>query len=411
MPATATPVKTASQRFLADQGVQRALACLDEQWANHPRVVSDVRDAAGRQYVDLVLEGGGVLGIALVGYTYALERVGIRFLHLGGTSAGAIHALVLAAAGTKDEAKSEAVLDVLAETSLESFLDGDRRARSLTHALAGGAGTWRLGWHAFRARNTLREHLGLHPGVVFTEWLESTLAGFDVRTLADLEARLCASPEGLDAREAGCRLGIVSAEIRTETKVVFPEMAELFWDDPASVSPAHFVRASMSIPGFFWPFRVGSIPDGEAATVAWSHHAGYRGTLPTECLFVDGGILSNFPIDLFHVRGVPSAPTLGAKLDLDRTAPREIGGVPAYLGAILDAARNNLDYDFIRRNPDYSQLVTAIPTTPHHWLNFSLDWEAKIDLFRRGVEAATDFLAQFDWEGYKNLRAQAIELT
>ncbi|TRX58710.1 hypothetical protein FNH22_12595 [Fulvivirga sp. M361] len=41
---------------------------------------SDVEDAAGHQFVDLVQEGGGVLGIALAGYTYILESTGIRFL-------------------------------------------------------------------------------------------------------------------------------------------------------------------------------------------------------------------------------------------------------------------------------------------------------------------------------------------
>lgn len=40
---------------------------------------SDIVDAAGKQYVDLVQEGGGVLGIALVGYVYVLEKMGIRF--------------------------------------------------------------------------------------------------------------------------------------------------------------------------------------------------------------------------------------------------------------------------------------------------------------------------------------------
>ena len=49
---------------------------------------SDIIDDNGHQYVDLVMEGGGVLGIALVGYTYVLEQVGIRFLQVGGTSAG-----------------------------------------------------------------------------------------------------------------------------------------------------------------------------------------------------------------------------------------------------------------------------------------------------------------------------------
>ena len=39
---------------------------------------SDVEDDAGFQYVDLVQEGGGVLGIDLVGYTYVLEKAGLR---------------------------------------------------------------------------------------------------------------------------------------------------------------------------------------------------------------------------------------------------------------------------------------------------------------------------------------------
>ena len=52
----------------------------------HP--VSDIRDRHGNQYVDLVMEGGGVLGVALAGYSYVLESAGLRFLGLGGTSAG-----------------------------------------------------------------------------------------------------------------------------------------------------------------------------------------------------------------------------------------------------------------------------------------------------------------------------------
>jgi|GEM_PF-3705983 len=60
------------------------------------KVFSDVIDSEGRQYVDLVQEGGGVLGIALVGYTYILETAGIRFFNRAGASAGASNTLVLA---------------------------------------------------------------------------------------------------------------------------------------------------------------------------------------------------------------------------------------------------------------------------------------------------------------------------
>lgn len=63
---------------------------------------SDIIDLNNNQYVDLVQEGGGVLGIALVGYVYVLEQMGIRFLSLAGTSAGSINTMLMAAAGTCD---------------------------------------------------------------------------------------------------------------------------------------------------------------------------------------------------------------------------------------------------------------------------------------------------------------------
>ena len=67
---------------------------------------SDIIDLNNNQYVDLVQEGGGVLGIALVGYVYVLEKMGIRFLSLAGTSAGSINTMLMAAAGTCDIEKS-----------------------------------------------------------------------------------------------------------------------------------------------------------------------------------------------------------------------------------------------------------------------------------------------------------------
>lgn len=66
-----------------------AIAVDQAQTACAHKQLSDLVDDRGHQYVDCVMEGGGVLGIALVGYTYILEQVGLRFLSIGGTSAGA----------------------------------------------------------------------------------------------------------------------------------------------------------------------------------------------------------------------------------------------------------------------------------------------------------------------------------
>jgi hypothetical protein len=42
----------------------------------NPLLVYDTLDGAGHQYVNLVQKGGGVLGVALVGYIYILEQMG-----------------------------------------------------------------------------------------------------------------------------------------------------------------------------------------------------------------------------------------------------------------------------------------------------------------------------------------------
>jgi len=96
----------------------------------------------------------------------------------------------------------------------------------------------------------------------------------------------------LDNRDVRARLAIVSADITTETKAEFPESANLYFPNPGSVNPAKFVRASMSIPFFFYPFEVKRIPKGSQAKTYWEK-TGYKEAIPSKCIFVDGGVMSN----------------------------------------------------------------------------------------------------------------------
>ena len=403
--------------FLENGRVSATVNRLQTAWTDRDIAVSDIVDAEGRQYVDLVMEGGGVLGIALVGYTYALEQVGIRFLGIGGTSAGAINALMLAAADEPRNPKSEKILQVLADLDMFEFVDGDGDARDFVRAMIEEAKIVKMTWKALQIIDNLLEDLGLNPGKAFLQWLSTRLRGFGIRTVEDLDQRLNTLPPSLPTRdgavldkdEAGARLAVVSADISTETKVVFPDMADLYFARPREVDPARFVRASMSIPGFFHPYRVGRLPKGPAAARNWEHKAGYRGTLPRSVYFVDGGIMSNFPIDLFHGSGVPLAPTFGAKLGTDRQRPHTIKKPSHLLGAVFNSARHCADYDFILKNPDYRKLLTNIETGAHNWLNFFMEDRDKVDLFARGVEAAAEFLLQFDWPAYKKIRQKLAD--
>ncbi|QQR97775.1 MAG: patatin-like phospholipase family protein [Sphingobacteriales bacterium] len=86
---------------------------------------SDVLDENGNQYIDLVQEGGGTLGLSLVGFCFVLEFVGIRFLRLAGTSAGAINTLFLAALGNnKSETKTPKLFEILQNMKMHEFIDG-----------------------------------------------------------------------------------------------------------------------------------------------------------------------------------------------------------------------------------------------------------------------------------------------
>lgn len=398
-----------------DQELLNALAALKG------KRYSDIVDDAGLQYVDLVMEGGGMLGIALVGYTWALEQAGIRFLGIAGTSAGAINALLLAAMGKPAEAKSPKLLREMAKLDFFSFVDGDDDARDFIENAVKGAGRLKLIFKGAQVIDNLTERMGLNPGRKFQEWLEGLLKQEGIETLADLQHRMAQLPQGLrqvggallEPKKAGSSLAIVAADVSTETKVVFPDNAGLYFANPLTVNPALFVRASMSIPYFFEPLRIESIPQGQKAQAAWGD-VGYdsqkeQGGLPKDALFVDGGIMSNFPIDIFHdYTGKPLAPTFGVKLQYDNRR-HVIDGPLGLAGAIFNSARHCLDYEFLHRNPEYKRLVQWIPCQEYNWLDFNMGEESRAGLFKEGARKAIEFLQGFDWASYQAYRESMAE--
>ena len=419
--------------LINDTDLNVEIAELRDHIKNPNHVVSDIIDDADNQYVDLVMEGGGMLGIALVGYTWALEQMGIRFLGLGGTSAGSINALLLAGLDTSDQAKSPQVLRELGTKDFFDFVDGGSIVERLIRiGLSKGKRLkkTRVAFLLPLVKRRLCKHYGLNPGTAFLEWLSDLLSNAGIQTLQDLNARMAQRPAGL--RERGkapfaandgpqARLEIIAADITTETRAAFPRMAGLYWQNPLKQSPAQFVRASMSIPFFFEPLRVGALPQGPAAQQLWKTLAGYDVTLnpntaiPDTAMFVDGGIVSNFPIDTFHVSGKkPRMPTFGVKLEYDQRAKSasalpisskgKINDLLPLVGAIFNSARHVLDYEFIKKNPDFRHLVQFIPCTytdsdgalqTYDWLDFDLPDPHKVGLFKQGAEKAIEFVRTF----------------
>lgn len=230
-----------AENYVNDQRVLDAVKAIEEQRIGADKKFSDIIDDQ-YQYVDLVMEGGGMLGIALVGYTYILEKAGIRFLGIGGTSAGAINALMLAALGSPQEYKSETLIPILADMPTHTFIDGDGDARDFSRAVLDKAGMMKLLFKGMQIIDNLKDDLGLNPGKAFVTWLESVLAQYGVTKYQDIQDRLNRSPQGLRTRDGigrelkesdkVGRLAMIAADITTETKVEFPRMASLYWDNP-----------------------------------------------------------------------------------------------------------------------------------------------------------------------------------
>ncbi len=427
-------------------------------------IVLDVEENGEKkqlQFVNLVQEGGGVLGVALVGYTYILEELGVRFLKLAGTSAGAINTMLMACINRKEDKKSTVVLDILSKKNLFDFVDGHWLARglirrfitsreSLNRIFRWVSGTllvlalmyllnfYLLGRNAYAAftegaliftsilflvvitasfwirhlvKRFDRNGYGINPGRDFTDWITSILRdpshGPVIENLRDLQGHLEKVPPfyhryGADTsdlkkpKEGDEFITLVSSDITSQIKVEFPKMWKLYWADPLHVNPAEFVRASMSIPVFFEVFKIDHIPVRLVAK-EWEKQLNMTDPtkIPRKAMFVDGGIISNFPINIFFNPNLekPRLPTFGIMLEDVVFQPKErFTNLLSFFGSIFNTVRFHYDKDFLIRHNDFEKTIGRIDVQRYNWLNFNISAEDKLGLFKKGVEAATEFL-------------------
>ncbi|MDQ3020896.1 MAG: patatin-like phospholipase family protein [Bacteroidota bacterium] len=415
------------KKFTEDYRVLQVLNDLEGE-AYKNATYSDIIDDEGNQYVDLVLEGGGVLGMALIGYIYILERMNIRFMGLGGTSAGSIVTLLMAC-GKMNEAKSEWIIYELSKLDFNEFLDfhnGDRDEKILVQLLEKNTRKMKKIFNILCLLDNIidgYDRKGLVKGDAFKSWLQKIISEKGVKSVKDIKEIRNFKPKGLRKREDSntkikfefdekCqRIAIIAADITTESKIEFPRMAHLYWKDPDKINPVEFVRASMSIPMLFNPYEIKDIEHNPDIWKKWGKEVNYRGRIPDKVFFVDGGIISNFPINVFHKStGMPSRPTFGVKLGEDRDGINEVRSLVNLLTATFNTARHSLDNDYIFNNSDYNQIVTYINTNKFNWLNFDMSEDEKVDLFAEGALAAGNFLKRFSWVKYKQMREALADL-
>lgn len=363
----------------------------------------------------LVLQGGGTLGIAHLGFVFGLECGAIRPLGLAGTSAGAIVALLMMAARGKevDSPVAKRLVPILEAMPAAGFVDGPYLSRRL---IAMALGDWKSQIHeaviplVSAWRKVLRDY-GLNRGLLFEQWLAQILhREFDIRTVGDVRAMLqaVAEPARISSASSTGLLQINATAMPIGLKITFPKHVPLFDERYEQSSPALWARASMSVPLFFEPLELvlgraawSTFVDAELTQRYSSSFISQAKSL-AHLQFIDGGLLSNFPIDAFSSIEGPPYPTIGVALvpSSIRTVEAPRGSLKAlaqYAGGALNAMRHLRDREALERvRLDRSRRteVAFVGTGDHHWLNFNLTSDAVEDLFLRGLLACADFLCR-----------------
>ena len=104
-------------------------------------------------------------------------------------------------------------------------------------------------------------------------------------------------------------------------------------------------------------------------------------------------------------------PTFGIRLQdgVIDASNRSNNSLFRYIFSLFSTIRFHFDRDFINKNRAFNKAVCSIDVRGHSWLNFFMNEQEKLTLFRKGAEAAIGFLRQFDWEDYKAERAANAE--
>src|ERR1700739_883004 len=319
--------------------------------------------------VDLVLSGGGVKFIGLVGAIVALMDAGYSIKRVSGVSAGSVVAAILAAGSNGNQLTGEEVKELAFSVPLHKWRD------------SGPVPYLGAAWGLVRETSMYR-------GDAAYDWIRSELKNLGVSSFGDLAL------DGGDPCEGPRdKLVVAVADLTAAQLVRLPwDYPRLYGLDPGEQLVADAVRASMAIPFFYRPVKLTGA-SGAASTL------------------VDGGGLSNFPIDTFDRPDgkAPRWPPFGVTV-----LPRLTGGLGALMPALkplrlfeqtalLESLLTTMlaghDHTHLSK-PWVAARAILVESTSGGVLDFDAPRGRLEELYESGYAAAQEFLSTWDWPAY-----------
>lgn len=260
----------------------------------------------------LVLKGGGIRGIAYAGAIKVLEEQGVvnDLEKIGGTSVGAITGALLAVGYSAKELQEK-----LFDLDIAVFNDGE--------------------FYFLGGQDRMRKNFGWYKGDELEHWIETQLqekTGISGITFQQLHDRAQQNRKFKD-------LYVTTTNLSKQRLEIFS------YETQPGMKVSVAVRASVSIPLYY--------------TAVFTDSTGHRcaAPQPNGNVYVDGGLLANYPITMFNsatdnANNTINPQTLGLKLERPEQithqqrnsgiAPYNIHTFNSYIGALYNMTMEQL---------------------------------------------------------------------
>ncbi len=296
---------------------------------------------------NLAFKGGGVLGIAYAGALKVLEKENILagIEKVAGTSAGAITAMLVCLNYSADQTQA-----IVNGTGFKSFEDKEDPLR-------------------------IPFTYGLYAGDTLLKFIQNgvTGTGFNLPGInpTGLKANATFADFKNHVGENGAKtkdLHVFSTDLNMQT------VQEFSFETTPDTIVAEAVRASMSIPLFFkaWQF---------------SNHK------PNSHIFVDGGVVYNYPLTAFDSASGINMETLGFYLT-DNKAPVDNGlkmdHIGKYVKYLFETVLDSQVVDF-DKDPEMMGRTVLIDDLGISATDFDLTAQQETDLYNSGVTGTTNY--------------------